>query len=296
MLRAGVVHRVRSLAPDALVVVHNTWAGDRDLAGSDLARCPGRAASERRAAGRPTRGAGRPSRRPPVSRPRSVRGGLRVPRRCSARRRAGRGRHVARSCGSTSCSRSERTPSPSSTSSPVSSLNVFGNYLALDRLDRSQDALRSSGRWSATTSCRRSGRSRQSRARRGRARRGRGRPRRPRGGRAGRLARRSGTSGSRLPTSSWSCSDCGRPSASVGSVRLRLATLRELGGAEEIVRAHLERALGEGSRRGAGRGRTRLQPSRDAVGHEGRSQRRRPRRVRERAGGRPASGRGVARR
>jgi WD40 repeat protein len=41
VLRAGVVHRVRSLAPDALVVVHDTWAGDRDLASGVLAALPG---------------------------------------------------------------------------------------------------------------------------------------------------------------------------------------------------------------------------------------------------------------
>jgi Novel STAND NTPase 1 len=43
VLRAGVVRRVRSLAPDAVVVVHGSWAGDpvRDLLASVAAAVPG---------------------------------------------------------------------------------------------------------------------------------------------------------------------------------------------------------------------------------------------------------------
>jgi WD40 repeat protein len=43
ILRAGVVRRTRSLAPDALVVVHDSWAGDAvgDLAGAVAAALPG---------------------------------------------------------------------------------------------------------------------------------------------------------------------------------------------------------------------------------------------------------------
>jgi WD40 repeat protein len=43
VLRAGVVRTVRSLAPDALVVVHDTWAGDapRSLSDAIAARLPG---------------------------------------------------------------------------------------------------------------------------------------------------------------------------------------------------------------------------------------------------------------
>ena len=47
---------------------------------------------------------------------------------------------------------------------------------------------------------------------------------------------------SRLPTSSWSCSDSGRTSAS-GSDTLRRETLGRLGGAQHIVEEHLEGAM-----------------------------------------------------
>ena len=56
-----------------------------------------------------------------------------------------------------------------------------------------------------------------------------------------------------------------------GSSVLRLATLRELGGAESIVRAHLERALGEPAAGRAGRCRHDVRPPRHAVGLEDRA-------------------------
>ena len=71
----------------------------------------------------------------------------------------------------------------------------------------------------------------------------------------------------------------------VGSSLMRLETLERLGGASEVVRTHLERALVGVPDRGQGRRRGRLQPPGHAVGDEDRARAPRSRAVRARRRG-----------
>ena len=282
LLRAAVARSLRELPEEPLVVVFSRW-GDDPARGARRRRRRGGGGSRRGALVDVARArAGRPRRLPD---PRPGRGVLPLPRR---RRRAGvrrgaRRRRRPRRCASTCSSRCARTRSRSSTASRARIPSLFANTLRLDRLDRAAGARGDRPARSSAASeldgraGRRRGRRSSSACSTRSAPADRVGARRARGGRGRTAAARIEAPYLQLVMQRLWEDERARGRRRCGSRRSS-----ELGGAQQIVAEHLERAIEALTPGAAGRRRAALQPPRHAVGHQDRARGVRPRRVRRR--------------